>query len=207
MKPKLAIGYLITDPNPQVIVTVKSGLQGIGNNPQTFATPNPALAVVQTSLDTFETSVAVAKTGGPLDTATMNANRVSLASQVRTLTSYVESTCNGDVTKLMSSGLPLQAMNRPALGPLPVPGAPTPAQGPSSGVLVAKTGSIPGAACYNWRLALASAPNVYVQVAQTTAARVTFADLIAGQVYKVQVNVVGSAGTSDWSDDGSMMVI
>jgi hypothetical protein len=34
-----------------------------------------------------------------------------------------------------------------------------------------------------------------------------FEDLTAGQVYNVEANGVGSAGTSDWSDVGSLMVI
>lgn len=53
----------------------------------------------------------------------------------------------------------------------------------------------------------ASAPTVYVQTAQTTAARTTFGDLTPGQLYNMEVNAVGAAGTSDWSDDGSMMVV
>ena len=32
-------------------------------------------------------------------------------------------------------------------------------------------------------------------------------DLTAGQVYNVSTNGVGAAGTSDWSDVGSLMVI
>ena len=37
--------------------------------------------------------------------------------------------------------------------------------------------------------------------------RVMSEDLTAGQVYNVSTNGVGAAGTSDWSDVGSLMVI
>jgi hypothetical protein len=50
-----------------------------------------------------------------------------------------------------------------------------------------------GASTYNWRVALASAPTVYLQTAQTTAARILFNDLTAGQVYNVELNSVGAA--------------
>ena len=64
-----------------------------------------------------------------------------------------------------------------------------------------------GAYSYNWRLALASAPTVFVQQVQTTAASNIFSGLTPGQTYTVQLNAVGSAGPSDWSDDGETMVM
>ena len=65
---------------------------------------------------------------------------------------------------------------------------------------------MPGAYTYNWRLALASAPTVYLQTAQTTAARHTFEGLTAGQIYNMQLNAVGTAGESNWSGVTSFMV-
>jgi predicted phage tail protein len=56
-------------------------------------------------------------------------------------------------------------------------------------------------------VALASVPTVYVQTAQTTAARNTFSGLAPGQVYAVEVNAVGSAGASNWSNAADLMVI
>ena len=64
-----------------------------------------------------------------------------------------------------------------------------------------------GAFTYNWRIALATAPNVYVQTAQTTGGRIVVEDLTPGQIYNVQANAVGSAGTSDWSDVSKLMVV
>jgi hypothetical protein len=48
---------------------------------------------------------------------------------------------------------------------------------------------------------------VIVQELETSATSATFAGLIPGQVYIVQVNVVGTAGTSDWSPSVSLMVV
>jgi len=66
---------------------------------------------------------------------------------------------------------------------------------------------VKGGYAYNWRVALASAPTVYVQTAQTTGGRTKFAGLTPGHVYNIEANVVGAAGVSDWSDAGSLMVI
>src|SRR5207248_3813203 len=54
-----------------------------------------------------------------------------------------------------------------------------------------------GAYIYNWRVALASAPTTYVKQQQTTAASNTFDSLTPGQLYNVELNAVGTAGTTD----------
>ncbi len=53
-----------------------------------------------------------------------------------------------------------------------------------------------GAYAYNWRVALASAPTVYVQTTQATGARHTFVGLTGGEIYNVELNALGSAGAS-----------
>jgi len=71
----------------------------------------------------------------------------------------------------------------------------------------AETPPVYGASTYNWRVALASAPNAYVQTSQTTAASETFNDLTPGQLYNFESNAVGAAGTSNWSLAGQLKVI
>jgi len=56
-------------------------------------------------------------------------------------------------------------------------------------------------------LALASAPTVFLQEVQTTAARYRFEGLTPGQTYIVQVSAVGAAGDTSWSPVTSMMVV
>jgi ABC-type uncharacterized transport system substrate-binding protein len=73
--------------------------------------------------------------------------------------------------------------------------------------LMAKANPVFGASTYNWRICRADAPNVVVQTAQTTAASTSFTGLTPGVVYLVQANAVGTAGTSDWSQPGSLMVV
>lgn len=52
-----------------------------------------------------------------------------------------------------------------------------------------------------------NAPTVVLQSAQTTSASNSFAGLTPGNVYVAQVNAVGSAGPSDWSEPVSQMVV
>ena len=100
----------------------------------------------------------------------------------------------------MSSGFPIQKPQRQPIGLLPTPTNLTVTLGALTGQLHANAAPVAGAAIYNWRLTTAAAPTVMVQSSQTTAANNTFTDLTAGVVYNIAVNVVGSAGTSNWSD-------
>ena len=78
---------------------------------------------------------------------------------------------------------------------------------PRTGELNASTPPIPNASVYTWRVALASAPDAYVLEQQKSAASDTFEGLTPGQIYLVDVNAVGSAGPSDWSDTAQQMVL
>ena len=96
---------------------------------------------------------------------------------------------------------------RATIGLLPAAQTPVARAGPQSGQLSAVSAPVFGAYTYNWRLALASAPTVFIQQVQTTAASNIFTGLTPRQVYFVQLKAVGSAGPSDWSDDGETMVM
>ncbi len=134
------------------------------------------------------------------------AKRFALISLLRQLASYVEGNCGSDMAVLQSSGFPTQKPNREPIGPLPKPDDPILRQGPTDGSLTARTTKVDGVYTYNWRLALASDPTVIVQTAQTTAARVTFENLIPGQTYVVRVNRVGTAGETSWSAPATRMI-
>jgi hypothetical protein len=56
-------------------------------------------------------------------------------------------------------------------------------------------------------VALASAPTTYIKTAQTTAARTSFKGLTPGEIYNVELNAVGAAGVTDWSDDSTLRIL
>lgn len=203
---KAAIGFLTTAGDDQLIGDVQSAINGLTNNPS-FATPAPTLAAVTTALGAFTTALADAVNGGRQMTVIKNARRAELVSLMRQLASYVTVTSDGDMAKLLSSGFPYQKPVRTPVGKLPAPDAPTLRLSVKSGQLDVSISPIYGAASYNWRLALASAPTTFVQNAQTTGGRYTFDGLTPGQTYNVEVNAVGSFGPSDWSDASTAIVV
>ncbi|MEA3186749.1 MAG: hypothetical protein QOD99_579 [Chthoniobacter sp.] len=203
---KPSIGFLTKDgqaPFGDKVTVVVQKMTGNTN----FPSPTPALNVVETSFDAYTVAAADAVKGGVEATAIRNARRAELSSLLRQLANYVSATANGDLEILLSSGFPVQKPSRTPIGPLPAPDAPVVSQGPVSGSLSASSRPVRGASSYNWSIALESTPDVNVQTAQTTGARASFSGLTPGQVYLVSLNAVGSAGTSDWSDYGSLMVI
>lgn len=203
---KAAIGFLNSDTDAQLIVDVQSAVTGLTGN-ASFPTPTPTLTAITTALTAFQVALADAANGGRELTSIKNAKRAELVSLMRQLASYVTVTANGDMTKLLSSGFVYQKPNRSTIGQLPAPSAPTLKQGGTTGQLQASVPPLYGASSYNWSVALASAPDKSVQTAQTSGGRVTFDGLTPGEDYSVSANAVGAAGTSDWSDASTLIVI
>ncbi len=203
---KTAIGFLRTNPDGQLIIDVQAIISGLTNNPD-FPSPTPTIAAVSSALDAFTVAKAEAVKGGKEATALKRAARAELVALLRQLANYITDTSDGDLTKLLSTKFPIQKPTRSPVGQLPPPDAPTLKFGMISGELDAATSPVNGASTYNWRVALASAPDVYVQTAQTTGGRMVFEALTPGQVYSVQVCAVGAAGPSNWSDNSKLMVV
>ena len=205
MTAKVSISFVNDDTDSQLSTRTTGILQALTDNTN-YPTPTPALAVMETTLTTFNDALAAAVGGGVVLTLEKNDARAALVALLRQMGSYVQLTCKGDMTKLLTSGFPTQKTARTPVGVLPAP-AVTVRLGSRSGDLAAKVEPLYGASTYNWRVSLASSPTTPVQTSQTTAASNTFTGLTPGVVYLVTVNAVGAAGPSDWSDPATQMVV
>ena len=205
MNVKPAINFFTRDGQAPFTEKVTTILEWMKSNPA-FPAPTPTLAVVEAAFEDYKVTTAYAAQGGTQNIAVRNARRAELVLMLRPLASYVNGAANGNMEKLLSSGFPVQKPARTPVGPLPAPLAPVLTQGAVTGSISAVARPVYGASSYNWKVILQSAPGVPVQTAQTTSARADFHGLTPGQTYLVCLNAVGSAGTSDWSDTGSLMV-
>jgi Fibronectin type III domain len=203
---KPSITFLTADSDALLITDTNTILTAMTGNTN-YPTPSPALTAVTTALNDFTTTLANAADGGITLTSIKNDKRAELVALLRELANYVQGACNGDLTVLLSSGFPIQKPQRFPIGVLPAPTNVTVSLGALSGELDAAMPPVFGAAIYNWRLTATSAPTVVVQSTQTTAARNTFTGLTPGVVYTAEVNAVGSAGPSDWSNPVSKMAV
>ncbi len=184
-------------------------IEALTNNATIFDKPNPDVPTLQGSNDLLKEAILRYETvgGGKLPAAAVKARRADMVGLLRLEASYVTSRANGDMEILLKGGFPIQKPTRTPIGQLDAPDAPSVTQGKLSGQLNAATTPLYGGMAYLWRVALDSAPEVYVQTAQTTAGKVSFSGLTAGETYNLAVNAVGTAGPSDWSEPGSLMVI
>ncbi len=202
---KPSVSNLTAASDPQLnldVTTVTTSMEGNLNYP----TPLPTIPILTAANAEFAQAIADAAGGGKEATSAKNAKRAIVVSLMRQLASYVAVACQDDMTKLLSSGFPVQKPNRtPAVVP-PTPASPTCTQ-LLTGQVMASSGPCFGTYIYNSRVALASAPTTYVQHQQSTGSKATYNGLTPGQLYLFEFNAVGTAGTSDWSDAGSIMVI
>jgi hypothetical protein len=200
---KAAISWLLQLPDLVVCAIVDAIILAMTDN-DNFPTPSPALTAVTAANDAAKAAIAAAADGGRVLTAIKDAKMAELGAEVRPLAYYVTITANGDMAKLLSSGFPIQQPTRQRIGPLPTPTAPVATRGNRYGSINASTDAINGAYVYNWRVALATTPTVFVAEMQTTKASVFVTDLTRAEIYNVQVNAVGAAGTTEWSDAASI---
>ena len=165
-----------------------------------FPTPSPTLTVVGAANTAAKDAIANASGAGPAKTAIKDARMADLADVVRALAAYVTVTSAGDMAKLLRSGFPTQNAPREPIGQLPTPDTPRVSPNGLYGKIDAATSPVPGAYIYNWKVTTAASPATVAADLQTTAASASFAGLTRGTIYNVQVNAVGTAGTTEWSD-------
>lgn len=183
-----------------------TGLKATTGNAN-FTKLDSEITACNTAYATYQVAKAEAAQGSKEQIATRNAARAALVTLLRVLLSNINAIANGDQVVLASCGFPLRSTSRTPVGPMPTPEAPLMAQGNNTGTLKATINRVYGAVLYSARIAHASDPLKYLETQQATATRFTFTDLTPGEVYNVEMNAIGSAGASDWSDAGTLMVI
>lgn len=202
---KAAVTFLTADPDAILNTRTKNIVYALEDNAP-YATLATDLPPITAANALFADAIAAAADGGKTLKSAKDGARASLVALLRPLAARVQLLCQDNMTILLSSGFPVQKPNRtPARVPA-TPSTPDIYQG-QTGQAYAVTGKADGAYVYNWRAALADAPETFLHHAQSTGGRVTIGDLDPGKTYLFQANAVGTAGTSDWSNSGSLMVI
>jgi hypothetical protein len=79
-----------------------------------YPTPSPTLATMTTAVDDLEAKNQASMNGGRVEIALRNASQAMTLNLARQLGNYVESTANGALEVLLSSGF--EAIRAPSLG-------------------------------------------------------------------------------------------
>jgi len=201
---RVAVNFMTRDSDAQFIVDTARILAGMTGN-IAFPTPTPALAAVTTARNAY-TAAVTAGQDSKLGRSLRQKTRAAFVVLLRQLAHYVEDSSAGDRTLLMSSGFPLQQIRSP-VGPLPAPTQVQFVHGKTTGTAIARCRRLAQARGYQWRIAPAATPTVFSPVVTTFAAHAQFEGLAPTTVYIVQVCAVGTAGTGNWSQTATVLVV
>jgi hypothetical protein len=205
MQVKVSTNFLNTDTDAELIVDCGRIIASMTGN-ASFPTPSPTLAPVGTALTNFKNAVQ-GLDGTQTATLTRDNTRDALCNLLRQLGLYVEGACNGDLTVLLGSGFTAEKVNRQKAGQLSSPDGLKLYRPDMSGQLKGRCSPVANAGSYKWRIALTSAPTVWLQNLVSVSAHALFENLTPGGLYVVQVCAVGAAGDSDWSDPAVLMCV
>jgi hypothetical protein len=170
-----------------------------------YPSPPVTMANLQAAKDDFTTKLAIAQTGGRVDTAAKNSSRQNLITALRRVATYVQMTCDDNMAKLLSSGFQAQSNNRASVQ-LDKPESLVIKNG-NSGQLVAKVDPVSNTNMYEGR-AKPSDGDWLPSVFSGDSKHITFSGLTPGKNYTVEVRALGGAtGQSDWSDPSSHMAM
>jgi hypothetical protein len=171
-----------------------------------FTTLNPTLAVSTAATDSLEAAKEAAMDGGRTDRLILSQTKGSTVSLFRQLATSVENQGQSDRAILSSSGFGVTKVPSP-VGPIGPPAAPKLIRTKDSGTIKAMVAKIRGVTSVSWRIALQSAPTVYLETVSSSYGRYTFTGLTAGETYLVQASVVGTSGQSAWGPTSALMAL
>jgi hypothetical protein len=170
-------------------------------------TPPVSMSALRAAIDAYSAAVTAAFDGGSKAIAHRNALGDELRNTLRLLASYVEITCNGDMTTFLSSGFQAKAGTRARNTGSVSESIRKIAHGASGEFLVTFV-PVSDAVAYELRWAPASGgspgPWESVPIAQATRGA-SLAGLVPGTPYVFQVRVVKRSGVSPWSEPVTRM--
>jgi hypothetical protein len=172
--------------------------KGLSDNATLFPTPPVTTTLLQTHVNDFKNTIAVAAVGGKADTAAKDAARQVLLGDLRQEALYVEMIANGDLETLLKSGFNARSQERASV-PLPAP----------TGIVVTNDGEgklnvlvepVKNCSMYEGR-AKPDGGAWGTSVFTGDSRHILFDGLTPGAMYTIQIRGLGgSTGTSDWSD-------
>jgi len=170
-----------------------------------FTTPDPALADIQTALDTFTAAVAAKDQGGSQARQARDDARVALLALVRQLALYVQKESKGNPTVMLSSGFDITSGSHTQT-PLTTPVINNVTNGPSGTALIhAQPQDNVKSVLPQYR---ETGTTAWLNGPICTQMRnIPVPGLTPGKTYDFRVQFYGgSTGQSDWSDVVSHMV-
>ena len=185
---------------PQKIAQARTVVTKLTGN-ASFPTPAPALAAVTTGADNLEAAYNAAIAGRITSkqlTSAMKDKEAALDALIIAEAAYVQTTSNGDKTKIESAGFETANPASP-IGALPAPENVELDANVNPGNMGVRWEPVPGAASYLCQRAAQADVLDYVTVATPTSTKVTVNTMSSGTRYWFRIAAVGAAGPGEWT--------
>ncbi|MFB2119946.1 hypothetical protein [Parapedobacter sp. 2B3] len=185
-------------------------LQAITENAELFTEPNPPLTELEAAIADYDEKMQFTnRKGSPYDSEAKNASKEVLVDVLRRLAFYVNTTCNGMVHQLLSSGFRLKDLPKG----LTVPNTPTRARlvdGDLSGQLALLFDPVPNATEFEYQVGtMVDGEIAWGEMASFRNGRNKRDNVINSLTpavrYYVRVRARNPQGVSDWSDPVSQI--
>ena len=167
--------------------------------------PTPDMATLDAAVTSFSTALLAAQSRDKNAVAVKNAARATLTDLLNQLAGSVNTTANGDLVKLVSTGFDLAKDGESV--PLPKPGSPLLSDGINQGELISKVPSVTGSKVYGHRYTTDApvANTVWVEKISTSS-KFMHTGLVSGQKYWCQVAAYGPFEQVVYSDSITRVV-
>jgi len=184
---------------------VQTIISSMTENPN-FPTPIPSVADITNGYEDYTEALDAARTGNHADIAAKNTIRQGLTDQLRSMAANVNSTADGDRSKLLTSGFDVSKEKEPVV--ITKPENLQVSNGINAGDLNVSVKRVKGATSYVHEYATpeAMAANNW-QAVTTTMSKITYNNLQTGQSYYCRVAAIGAKGQIVYSDAVSRMVV
>jgi hypothetical protein len=169
---------------------------------EAYPTPNPALEIIQSSLDDFQHWLNTIPTGNRADTVMKNQSRSVLLDLLKRLGYHVNEVAE-DFVDLFSSGFPIANFPNRVNAEIPsIPRGLVLRDGKHSGKIRLDFNPVKEARLYLYRhgISVDGTTKWEASLPSTSSRNNVIEGLSPGTEYLVQAKSVNSAGYSDWSD-------
>src|ERR1041385_6726895 len=189
-------------PDGTVTPLLNLSLKGLTENVQVYSSPPIDMMTYQAGIAAYEAALPAALDGGKTAIAQKNKLREEATRMYVLLAHYVEAHCNNDMATFLLSGFQPAPTTKAQPQPLAMPTIAYVVQGPNSGELKVKIGSVEKALHYDLRYgsvpSAGETPAAWIQQLIASTKPMIITELKPGTIYTFQVRAFGRLGYTDW---------
>ncbi len=195
----------------ELVPLLNGSFEGLSENATLYSKPPFDLAAYQAGIRAYEGAIPAALDGSRTAIAQKNKLRDAVEKMYVELAHYVEANCNNDMATFLLSGFQPATNTKASAQPLDQPTIASVGEGPLTGQVKVKIGTVSKAVGYKLRYAPVpnggGMPASWTEKTVTMVKPIVIENLTPGTIYTFQVCALGRLGFTDWSAPVHRMAI